>query len=205
MTQTTRNSLGPKAPRGASVLVGTLGAVAASLLLTSVPRDEGTAFKAYKDIVGVWTICNGDTRNVFPGQVASEKECEDRLADQLMDHATPVLAASPNLSEPGRDYQRAAVVSFTYNIGVAAYKSSTAKRKFDAGQYVAGCNALLAWNRGSFKKPYGNQCVRKTNGQYSCVVKGLDLRRKREQQVCLTNLLPGYTSVNLDAREKAVK
>ena len=49
----------PKRSKGP--LVALLGAVAAAGLLVSIPEDEGTRYTAYRDVVGIWTICHGDT------------------------------------------------------------------------------------------------------------------------------------------------
>jgi hypothetical protein len=56
----------PKSSVG-GVLAAVLGVTAAAGLLISVPQDEGTRLTAYQDIVGVWTICQGDTKNVTSG------------------------------------------------------------------------------------------------------------------------------------------
>lgn len=155
-------------------LFALLGAVAAAGLLISVPQDESGGrehLKAYRDIVGVWTICDGDTKNVAPGMVETREGCRKRLEDQLLAHAKPVMACTPRLAEKGRDYQRWAAVSLAYNVGVGAYCRSSVDSNFDAGQWRKGCDAILMWN--------------KAGGR---VVRGLALRRERERQICLKGL-----------------
>lgn len=152
-------------------LVAIVGSIAAALLFTTIPKDEGTEYKAYRDIVGVWTICNGDTKNVRPGMVEDKAGCEKRLEQQLIAHAAPVMACSPRLKEEGRDYQRAAAVSLAYNIGVTAYCKSTVDRMFDAGQWRAGCDAFRRWVMAGGKR-----------------VQGLANRRERERATCLKGL-----------------
>lgn len=194
-------------PPGPKTLIGILGLTAAAFLFQSIPEDEGTVYQAYRDVVGVWTICSGDTYDVRPGQKASRQECEERLSRQLINHAEPVMLATPRLADPGRDYQRAAAVSLAYNIGVNGYKTSSVDRNFDAGRWVQGCSAIKLWNKGRFtaaqaqqRMRTGGSCSKSPSGVWYCVVRGLDLRRKREEQVCLTNLLPGHTPENLRAR-----
>lgn len=126
---------------------------------------------AYRDIVGVLTICDGDTANVRPGQVASREECLDRLERQLIAHTQPVLRCVPGLRDPARGNQLLASVSLAYNIGPAGFCRSTAARRFNAGQWRAGCDAFLMWN--------------KAGGR---VVRGLTLRRQRERAICLRGL-----------------
>ena len=59
---------------------------------------EGSENKAYRDIVGVLTICSGDTRNVRPGQVATDAECNDRTAAIMEEYGTDVYKLSPGRS-----------------------------------------------------------------------------------------------------------
>jgi lysozyme len=165
----------PKRPlttgQKAGGLAAIIGTVAAGVLYVSIPEDEGTRYKAYRDIAGIWTICTGDTANVKPGQVATKAECEARLERQLIAHAEPVMRCTPRLAEEGRDYQRAAAVSLAYNIGTGAYCRSSIDRAFDAGNWRAGCDAFLR-----FRFAGGRE------------VRGLLLRRQRERAICLRGL-----------------
>lgn len=166
------NAPAPQAPpTGKGALVALLGAVAAAGLLVTIPEDEGTRYTAYRDIVGVWTICQGDTKNVAPGMVETKAGCQKRLEQQLLAHAKPVMACTPRLREEGRDYQRWAAVSLAYNIGTGAYCRSSVDRNFDAGQWRAGCDAFLKWNRAGGRE-----------------IRGLTLRRQRERAICLKGL-----------------
>lgn len=198
---TNKNPVSNPAQAGPKTLVGLLGVLAASILMTYTPRDEGTEYKAYRDIVGVWTICNGDTKDVQPGLVETPEGCKKRLEKQLIAHSEPVLKCTPSLADPARGYQLAMAADTSYNAGPGNWCTSSMDREFDAGNWVAGCNALLRWNRATFNKPRpGSDCIRRKDGRWSCVVRGLDLRRKRWRQICLTNLLPGYTPENLAKR-----
>lgn len=170
--------------RGKAVgLTGLIGTVAAGILYVTIPEDEGTRYKAYRDVVGALTICQGDTSNVRPGMVETPAGCRARLERQLIAHAKPVMECAPSLKGAGRDYQRAAAVSLAYNVGTGAFCKSTVARRFNAQNWTGGCDALLMWNKAGGK-----------------VWRGLTLRRERERQVCLTNLLPGHTPENLSAR-----
>jgi lysozyme len=62
-------------------------------------------------------------------------------------------------------------VSVAFNIGVPRYCASTAAKRFNAGNYAGGCEALT-W----FKYAGGK------------VVKGLANRRAREYKVCVGGL-----------------
>lgn len=152
-------------------LTAIVGAVAATSLLATVPKHEGLEYKAYRDIVGVVTICYGDTKNVRMGMVETPEGCQRRLEAQLVAHAKPVMDCTPSLREPGRDWQRAAAVSLAYNIGVGAWCRSTADKLFDRRDWRGGCDAFLRWN--------------KAGGR---VVRGLSNRRAEERALCLKGL-----------------
>jgi lysozyme len=183
-------------------LAGVVGIPAAAILLSLIPAEEsgrvvttkvengqvvttnvrGNQHRtAYRDIVGVVTICDGDTANVRMGLTVTEAECRRRLEDQIINHAEPVLTCIPTLR--GRPYQLVPAVSLGYNVGVSAMCHSTAARLFNAGQWRAGCDAMKRFNRAGGR-----------------VIRGLDLRRRREWQVCVTGILPGYTADNLQTR-----
>ena len=116
-----------------NTLVALLGASAAAGPYTSIPADESGRkgsvsvtpagqvvsipisgpehLKAYRDIVGIWTICDGDTQNVKPGMVGTRAGRRARLERQLLAHAEPVMACVPSLADEGRSCQRWAAVS----------------------------------------------------------------------------------------------
>lgn len=81
---------------------------------------EGLYLKAYKDSVGVWTICFGridypDGRKVASTDTATVKECEAYLlADLEEEGAHYVRAWAPKTLNSD---QFSALVSFTYNRG----------------------------------------------------------------------------------------
>lgn len=153
-------------------LAALIGTVAATSLFATIPQHEGTEYKAYRDIAGIWTVCQGDTANVHAGLIETPEGCRQRLERQLLAHASGVMACTPRLSEQGRDWQRAAAVSLAYNIGVRAYCHSTVDRSFDAGNWRGGCDAFLSWSKA------------RVGGQLR-TVKGLLTRRQQERTICL--------------------
>ena len=154
-------------PKGNSRLVKTVGAGAAATLLLFVSAWEGKSNDPYKDIVGVWTVCYGETRVTM--RRYSDAECKAMKADALVDFAETVLKRNPELR--GRDNQLAAAVSLAYNIGSAGYNRSTVARRFSQGRWREACDAFLLWNRAGGK-----------------VVRGLDNRRRAERALCLKGL-----------------
>ena len=162
-----RQRNGGRAVTGKQALVGTVGTAAAALLISTVALWEGKRNDPYRDIVGVWTVCYGETRVAM--RPYSDAECEDMLAKGLNDFAEPVLKRNPELA--GHPNQTVAAVSLSYNIGQANYNRSTVAKRFSARDWKGACNAILAWNRAGGK-----------------VVKGLVRRREYERQICLKGL-----------------
>lgn len=188
-----------KAQKGGG-LVAIVGAVTAALLLTHVPADEsgrkvkveiaqdGTArvhhvsgkqyLRAYLDMVGVATACDGITsyrgRKIRITDQFTEEQCAAMLEEELVVHAKGVMQCTPGLSltYSGRDRARFAAVSLAYNVGVGGYCTSTARRLFNAGRIGPACDAMLAWNKVTVR---GRKVVST----------GLANRRKRERAVCV--------------------
>jgi len=125
--------------------------------------------RAYLDIVGVATACDGITKGVKLGQIYTERQCAGLLEAQLIEHAKGVIACVPGLY--GRDYQAPAAVSLAYNVGVQAFCGSTSARHFRAQRWTDGCRAMAMWVRAGGR-----------------VVTGLVRRREREIALCLRGL-----------------
>lgn len=136
----------------------------------------------YLDMVGVPTACDGITsyqgKPLKKGMRFTEAQCAAMLEEELVKHAEGVMACTPGLAvvswpvmEKLREGPRFAAVSLAYNIGVRRYCSSTARERFNAGNYPAGCTALTWWNRAGGK-----------------VSRGLAARRGREYAKCADGL-----------------
>ena len=129
---------------------------------------EGLFTKAYKDPVGVTTICYGITNHDRPvkmGDQYSKEECIQFLKDDLIKYKRMVDNCIKVEMPPHRT---AAMVSFTYNVGQGALCKSSVARKINAGNVKGGCDALLLYN--------------KAGGR---VFRGLERRRAAERQLCL--------------------
>lgn len=124
-------------------LVGMVGAAAAALLISVVPKFEGTVLVAAPDPIGIVTACMGDTKNVKLGQRFTPQECEQRLELRLAEHAQDVDRCTPLAAMTW--YQRVAFVDFAYNVGATAYCGSTMAKKVRAGDYAGACAELSRW------------------------------------------------------------
>ncbi|WP_322067590.1 lysozyme [Burkholderia cenocepacia] len=157
-------------------LAGVVGAAAAALLFSMVPKFEGLELVARPDPIGIVTACNGDTKDVRAGQRFTPEACRTRLEQRLIEHAEPVLKCTPVLK--GHTYQLAAAVSFAYNVGAGAYCGSTTARRFNAGDWKGACRAINEADNG---RP---QWV--TAG--GRVLPGLVKRRAEERALCERDL-----------------
>ncbi len=153
--------------RAGKSLIALVGAGCAALLVPLVGTWEGKSNDPYLDLVGIPTVCYGETRVEM--RRYTDAECEEMLAEGLADFARPVLDRNPELA--GRPAQLAAATSLAYNIGPAAYRRSTVARRFSAGNWRGGCDAILMWNKAGGK-----------------VVRGLVRRREAERKLCLSDL-----------------
>ncbi|WP_259668420.1 lysozyme [Rhizobium lentis] len=144
--------------------------VAGALAVGFVGGKEGLSTKAYRDVVGVPTICFGETRGVKMGDTATVEECKAMLGDALVEFEGNMRACLTNPDAiPDKPY--VSFLSVSYNIGSRAFCGSTIARRANAGDLVGACNAILAWN--------------KAGGR---VIRGLVARRKEEQRMCLEGL-----------------
>lgn len=133
----------PAGPPRAPAVAGTWLALA----LTMVAGFEGLYTHAYRDPVGVITICFGVTnvdRKVKMGDTATKDECYQMLAEDLPKYKAMVDRRIHVAMPPHRT---AAIVSFTYNVGEGNLAKSSVARYINANQPLKGCDALLGWTK----------------------------------------------------------
>jgi len=134
--------------------------------IIAIIEREGMKLKAYKDVVGVWTICAGHTSRagppkVYPGMTCTLTECTNILANDLKKYEAAVDAA---ITKPMTQDQFDAMVSLCYNIGPFAFKRSSVVRHFNNGNIAKAGDSFLLWNKAGGK-----------------IVQGLVNRRKKER------------------------
>ncbi|MEP2717919.1 lysozyme [Pseudophaeobacter sp.] len=147
----------------------TVGAIAGSgIALTSaiglIGQWEGLRTEAYRDVVGVWTVCYGETKGVQPSDSYSKVECDAMLAREIISYEAQLDRC---LTHPVPVGMKIALVSWTYNVGAGAACKSTLVRKANDGDLVGACNELPRWNRGGGR-----------------VIRGLSNRRGAERAMC---------------------
>jgi lysozyme len=186
----------PKAPK--KTLVAILGAGAAAMLMTAVPREESgrtvhatvtadghVALKhisgrqylaAYKDVLGINTACDGLTRGpdgkpLKGNERFTEAQCDAMLEAELVDSASHVMACTPGLE--GHDGPKVASALLAHNIGWPAYCRSSIRARFNAHDYPGGCSRFPLYD--------------KAGGRH---LPALKARRNREKFICITGRLP---------------
>lgn len=137
-----------------------------SLTVAMVTNFEGYESKPYRDVVGVLTVCYGHTgSDIIPTKTYTKAECKALLEKDL---AIVAKAVNPLIKVDIPDYTRAALYSFTYNVGTGAFSRSTLLKKLNAGDQAGACNELKRWIYAG-GKPW----------------KGLISRREVEEAICL--------------------
>lgn len=121
------------------------GVLAAAVLAIATPfvsDFEGFSQKAYRDPVGIPTICYGYTRGVEVGMVYTKEKCQELLQGEL---ASSIKIVDKYIKVPMPDTRRAALASFVYNAGETNFAYSTLVRKLNHGDVQGGCDQLLKW------------------------------------------------------------
>ncbi|WP_370931819.1 lysozyme [Bartonella sp. DGB1] len=122
-----------------------------------IKNFEGLRLEAYKDIAGVWTIGYGHTSIIGGLEVKEGLKITEQQALELLNKDVAKIAASVEkyVKVPLNDNQFAALVSFVYNIGINAFKTSTLLSKLNAGEYAQIPFQLSRWIYASRKKLTG--------------------------------------------------
>ncbi len=145
---------------------GAAGLVA--LAVAVVGSHEGLRLTAYRDIVGVPTVCYGETRGVRMGQSYTKPQCDAMLLKALDEFARGVERCA---KQPMGDKQYVAHLSLAYNIGINGYCKSTVVRLHNAGDRRGSCRAFMMWNKAGGRE-----------------IAGLTRRRAEERDLCLEGL-----------------
>ncbi|TMU24617.1 lysozyme [Halomonas sp. ATBC28] len=147
-----------------------IGATAGALSIATavVSYYEGYQPTAYRDPVGVPTICFGHTATARMGQTLSQERCTELLQADL-GHAFSAVDRRAQLDLPPPT--RAALASFVYNVGEGAFARSTLLRKLNAGDLRGACHELSRWVYAGGRK-----------------LNGLVKRRATERELCLQGI-----------------
>lgn len=134
---------------------------------------EGLRTKAYRDPVGIPTICFGSTKGVMLGDTATPEQCKAMLTKEMLESIDAVDRCVPNLPVN----VSAAFADAVFNLGpkiACDTARSTAARKLKAGDYVGACNELPKWDKANM--PVVGLVP----------LPGLTKRRALERELCLS-------------------
>src|SRR5690625_740647 len=144
-----------------------------------IKEFEGLRLTAYQDSVGVWTIGYGHTNNtasadkypVYAGQTISKAKAETILKADLI---TFENAVNNYVTVSINQNQFDALVSFSFNLGAGALRTSTLLQKLNNGDVNGAANEFGRWvNAGGVQLP------------------GLVRRREAEKQLFLSGSTGG--------------
>lgn len=150
------------------------GVAFAAMMTTMVGGFEGLRTVAYKDPVGIPTICFGETKGVTMGMSFTVAECKEMLAVSLAEHEAEMVSClkAPD-AIPDKVY--GAALSLEYNIGKGNFCGSTLTKKLNDGDYLGACYEFPKWNKA------------RVSGKL-IPLPGLTKRRAAERDLCLEGL-----------------
>lgn len=106
---------------------------------------EGCQLTAYRDTKGRWTIGYGHTGLDFgPGSRWSQREADEAL---LKDVKWAEDAVNRLVKVPLNQFQFAALVLFTFNVGAENLRLSTLLRKVNGNDFVGAQAEFRRWNK----------------------------------------------------------
>lgn len=115
-----------------------------------IKHFEGWVPRPYDDGVGVMTIGYGHA--IKPGETFPDEITVEQGEELLRKDISIAEKAVHDYVEVFiNQYQFDALVSFVYNIGVGAFKSSTLLKKLNCGDFNGTREEFLRWNKGTIK------------------------------------------------------
>ena len=132
-------------------------------------RPDGT-LEAYKCPAGVWTIGWGCTEGVRPGMVITRDEATAMLAREL-GHFEIVVGRLVTVPLTQGEFD--ALLSFTYNLGEGALRSSTLLRMLNSGNRSAVPNQFMRWTRCKGHKGPLSGLVRRRKAEAALFLSGM--------------------------------
>lgn len=140
---------------------------AGGLAVALVGGWEGLKLYSYRDVIGVWTACYGETRGIKPGMRFTKAQCDTMLIDGLEDFEAGMRACLTRPDAiPEKPY--VAFLSLAYNVGTGTFCQSSVAKKANAGDLRGACDALMLYVNAGGRR-----------------IQGLVNRRTAERKLCL--------------------
>jgi lysozyme len=149
-------------------------AIALALATALAVPAEGLRQWAYRDPVGLPTVCFGSTKGVKMGDFRTVDECKALLTKEMMDVINTVDRCQPGLPTE----VLAAFSDAAYNLGATIAcdtSKSTAAKLLRAGNINGACDQLTRWDKARV-------------GGVMVTLPGLTKRRALERDLCLSGL-----------------
>lgn len=140
-----------------------------------VKKFEGCRLEAYRCPAGIPTIGYGHTAGVRLGTRITEEKADQLLTVDLEHFARELR---PSIKVPVSRGQFIALLSFTFNVGVANAANSSVVKYLNAGKPEAAARSFALWNK--IKK---TEVVNGEKVTRYVVSSGLERRRKAEAEV----------------------
>jgi lysozyme len=109
---------------------------------------EGLRLEAYQDVVGIYTIGWGHTRDVKKGDTCSRQQAEQYLYDDIQ---ACVTAINRDCKVELTQGQFDALVDFSFNLGISALEHSTLWTYLNAGDFEGASNEFPKWHHAGGK------------------------------------------------------
>jgi lysozyme len=135
--------------------------------LDLIKSFEGLRLKAYLDVKGVPTIGYGHTHGITQADVDKGRTCTESQADQWLreDIESAEDAILRHVDVALRQCEHEALVSLIFNIGAAAFATSTLRTKLNEGDKLGAACEFTRWNKVTLKgkkTPLDSQTARRT-------------------------------------------
>jgi len=140
-------------------------------------------FDPYLDPVGIWTIGYGHAMSLSGNFLRGEKDRSSATSlfpdgltmvevEQLLqkDLARFRIAVESHIKVPLTDNQFSALVSFSFNVGIGGFTSSTLSRLLNGGNYEAASRQFARWNKAGGKVLNGLTRRREAERRLFCMV-----------------------------------
>jgi len=147
--------------------------VTAAVIATTTPfiaKWEGLETTAYRDIVGVPTVCYGETRGVRMGDTYTKEECLSMLNRAVGEYYKNLQPYMPNKNIPVG--VQASLLELAYNVGVESVGNSTMMKLANAGKYKEACQQLDRWIKADGKTVQGLK-NRRAESKIALCLKGI--------------------------------
>ena len=164
------NSSGTRLTTGTKA--GAIGAITAAglLAIVTIGHFEGLRLYAYQDVIGVWTACYGETKDIHRGLKFTKPQCNVMFIEGLTREEKGMRSC---LNDPDGLPMKTyvAFLSLAYNIGTGGFCRSSVARDANNLHLVASCNDLMKYTRGGGR-----------------TLTGLVTRRRAERKLCIEGL-----------------